>query len=157
MNKDNPYLKSDEESILEKGICENNIFIYFRDKYFYIQENHIRSFKFSLMRAKNTLDIKHTDYIFKIFIKYIRSIKLEKENENMFFLNISFPIGNFIFPHKIKLKEINNYLFILGTDNSNIIIKKQNDKIASLLSKINEYEKRFKDSSTDDEFILPIQ
>ena len=117
MNKNN--LKSDDEFILKKGIYGNNIFFYLSNGYFYIQVNHIRSFKFSLRRAKNVLNIVHTDILFKTFIKHIKSIKLEKVNENLFFLNISYPvagINKYIFPHKIKLTEINNYLIIYNTN-----------------------------------------
>ena len=160
MNKNNSYSKSNEELILEKGIHENNMFLYFRDKYFFITENHIRSFKFSLKRAKNSLSITNNDIIFKIFVKYIGSIKLQKVNENLFYLNITYPnvgIKNMMIPQQIKIKEVSDYLVILNNDSLEIIIKKQNDKITSLLAKIDEFEKRFNDPNTDDDFILPIQ
>jgi hypothetical protein len=155
----NLYCKTDEELFLEKGINSNNVFIYLKDKYFYVKENHIRCFKFSVKRAKNSLQIKSSDSLFKIFIGYAETIKLEKINENLFYLIISCPLSgiqNLIIPHKIKLKEINEYLPITNTDSPDIIIKKQNEKLLSLLSKIDEYEKKFKEPSTDDEFILPF-
>jgi hypothetical protein len=160
MNKYYLNSKSDEQLILEKGIYENNIFIYLRDKSFYIEENHIRCYKFSVRRAKNSLDIKDNDFLFKIFIKNIKSIKLEKKNANIFFLIITYPISgikHLMIPQKIRLREINNYLVILNTDNPDIIMQKQNDKILLLLDKIDEFEKKFKELSTEDEFILPIK
>jgi hypothetical protein len=159
MNKHNLYFKSEEELILEKGIYGDNIFIYLRDKYFYISENHIRCFKFSLRRAKTTLNISYNESLYKIFIKYIKTIKLEKINENLFYLIILYPvlgIKNLIIPQKIKLKEINEYLALLNTDSPDIIIKKQNEKLLSLLSKIDEFEKKFKEPTTDEEFIFPL-
>ena len=157
MYKNNLYHKSDEELILEKGIHYNNIFIYLRDKYFYINENHLRCFKFSVRRSKNSLNIKSNESLYKIFIDYIDTVKLEKKNENMFYLIISYPtlgITNLIISQKIKLKEINEYLLLLNTDSQDIIIKKQNEKLLLLLSKISEFEKRFKEPTTDDEFII---
>lgn len=153
----NLYSKSDEQFFLEKGISANNIFIYLKDKYFYVNENQIRCFKFSVRRAKNSLNIKSSDLLYKIFISYAETIKLEKKNENMFYLILSYPLAGFqnlIIPHKIKLKEINEYLLLTDTDSPDIIIKKQNEKLLLLLSKIDEYEKKFKEQSTDDEFIL---
>jgi hypothetical protein len=159
MYKNNLYYKSDEESILEKGLHGNNIFIYLKDMYFYVNENHIRCFKFSLERAKKSLNVKSKNELFKIFVDYIGTIKLEKKNENLFYLIILYStsgITNLIIPQKIKLREINEYLVLLNNDSPDIIIKKQNEKLLSLLSKIDEFEKRFGEPSTDDEFILAM-
>lgn len=158
MDNINNYSKTSEMILLEKGIGNNNIFLYLKDKYFYIQHNYLRCFKFSLRRAKNTLN-KDINILLKIFIKYFNNIILEKQNENLFYLSITYPSinnKNFISKQKIKLKEINNYLYISKQDNLEIIIKKQDEKINLLLNKIEEYEKKYNECDTDDELFLNI-
>lgn len=174
--------KLDNKTILEKGILiNNNIFIHFEDNFFYIQESPTRCFKCSLKRAKNSLNIKDTNELFLIFVKNINNIKLEKKNNNLIYLTISYYRHGIFYPsissstynsdkniktitdekkqknynttQKIKLKEINDFLFISKTDNHETIIKKQHEKIITLLSKINELENKLNEPSTDDEFI----
>jgi hypothetical protein len=160
MNIFNLHTNSQDKIILEKGIVgNNNIFIYLRDEYFYVQQDHIRCFKFSMRRAKNTLNIKDTNHLLNLIIKNIKNIYLEKINENLFYLNLSYKLVgciDFISTQKIKLKEINNFLIISNTDNQDIIIKKQNEKIIILLNKIDEFKKKYKEPTTDDEFIITI-
>lgn len=144
------YKNSEEKFILEKGIIgNNNIFIYLRDKYFYVQDGNIRCFKFSMRRVKNTLNISDTNHLLSIIIRNIKSIHLEKNNENLFYLNL--------FSQKIKLKEINNFLIISNTDTQDVIIEKQKEKIITLLNKINEFENKYKEPTTDEELILIIK
>lgn len=161
MNIFSSHTNSQEKIILEKGIVgNNNIFIYLRDAYFYVQQDHIRCFKFSMRRAKNTLNIKDTDHLLNIIINNIKNIYLEKINENLFYLSLSYKLAgyiNFISTQKIKLKEINNFLIILNTDSQDIIIKKQNEKIIALLNKIDEFQKKYKEQTTDDELIITIK
>lgn len=164
MDKNNLYLKMDELLIMEKGIYNDKIMIFLKNDYFHVQESYVRCFKFSIKRAKNTLNIKDTTHLFNIFIKNINNINLEKKNENLYYLNISDSGSKFgsrdyfaIQTYKIKLKEINNFLYISNIDNHDIIIKKQNEKIISLLSKIDEFEKKFKEPTTDDELIITIK
>lgn len=160
MNKHNLYFKCDELLTMEKGIFNEKILIFFKNEYFYVQESYTRCFKFSIRRAKNTFGIKNINQLFKLFIDNIENTNLEKKNENSFYLIVSFPLVGFkglMSTQKIKLKEINNFLSILETDTYDIVIKKQNDKISSLLDKIEEFEKKFKEPSTDDELIITIK
>lgn len=163
MNLFNLYYNSDSIINLKKGITGDNFIIFLKDNYFYVQLCPIRCFRFSLRRAKNILNMKNIEEITTIFLKYIKNINIEKINENLFFLNISYPLNGFskfdgiILNKKIKLKEINNFLFISDYDDRDKIIKKQNDKIKSLLDKIEEYENKYKEPNTDDELFITIE
>lgn len=160
MSKFNINVKSGEMITLEKGIMGDNFFLYFKDNNFYLKHDHIRCFKFTLKRAKNTLGIKDTTQLLRMFIDYIKNINLEKKNENLFYLVICYQLAgftNFISNNKIKLKEINNYLLITNTDSKDEIIKKQNEKIILLLNKIEEFEKKYSEPTTDDELIITIK
>ena len=160
MKKLYSYIKSEESLILENGINGNKIFIYLKDNYFYVNQDYIRSFKFSIRRAKNTFNIGDIDQLSRIIINNIKNIYLEKKNENLFFLSVSYQLtgfANLICTKKIKLREINNFLTILNTDSQDIIIKKQNEKIISLLNKLDAFEKNHEEPNTDDELILKIK
>ena len=149
-------IKLDEKKIFEKGIVINNILLYLKDNHFYIEKNYLRCFKFSIKRAKFSLNINSEDDLFKILLNCINDIKIEKKNENLFFLNIirnDIIIKDYILISRIKLKEINNYLIILNSDNPIKIINKQKNKISVLLKKIEELENKQKQLLTDDEFI----
>jgi len=143
--------------ILERGIRGNQIFLYFRNGYFYIQISDIRCFKFSIRRAKNSLCIGTIDEVKKIFVKFIDNFTVEKQNDNLFYLNVNYPHknnNNISIGYKIKLKEINNFLNVLNVDNADTIIKKQDQKILSLLEKIKVYEDKYKETNTDDEMFI---
>ena len=149
-------IKLDEKKIFEKGIVINNILLYLKDNHFYIEKNYLRCFKFYIKRAKFSLNINSEDDLFKILLNCINDIKIEKKNENLFFLNIirnDIIIKDYILISRIKLKEINNYLIILNSDNPIKIINKQKNKISVLLKKIEELENKQKQLLTDDEFI----
>ncbi len=160
MNNDlyNLFMGNDETSrIIEKGIYNNNLLLYYRNGYFHVQISFVRCFKFSTRRAKNSLHLKTSEEVKKLFIKCINDITIEKQNENKFYLNICYsPNLNKIFKinHKIKLKEINDFLSVSKNDNSNTIIQKQNEKILLLLEKIKSYEEIHKELNTDDEMFI---
>jgi len=148
---------STNKDLLNKGIRNNNLFIYYRDNYIYIECDEIRCFRTSMRRLRNSLCINSDEIVRQLIIKYIKNISLEKVNENLFNLIIEYPhIINVTFniKRKIKLQEINNFLNIKDTDNSNIIIKKQNDKILLLLDKLNEYKKNNKEIDTEEEMFI---
>lgn len=143
--------------LLKKGIRGNEFFLFYTDMYFYVQISDIRCFKFSMRRAKNTLRINEGIYVKEILYHCIQNISIEKQNENLFFLNINYPKKHneiYNINHKIKLKEINNFINLSDLDNQDTIIKKQNEKINSLLNKINEFENKCKDPDTDEEMFL---
>ena len=162
MNNDPKYLftnlNDNTSFILEKGIYNEKLFIYFKNEYFYIHISNIRCFKVSIKRVKNTLCIKSINEVKKLFIKCINNITIEKKNDNLFYLKIFYyqntnTIFNII-NNKIKLKEVNDFLSIDKTDSPNLIIKKQNEKILSLLEKIKVYENTYKEIDTDEEMFI---
>lgn len=152
------YNESQElSSQLNKGVQTEKFYLYQQDKYICIKISDFRCFKVSMRRLKNTLHQKYEDEIKKIFLKYYKNITIEKQNENLYYLNIHFPQKlnqTFNINYKIKIKEINNFIDIYSTDNYQTIISKQNEKILSLLEKIKEYEKKYKDPNTDEEMFL---
>ena len=135
--------------ILEKGIYNDKIFMCFKNNYYIVQINNVRCFKFSVKRAKNSLLVKSSNEINKLFIKSICNIDIEKYNDNLFYLTIK----NLTLA-KIKLKEISDFISFKKTDSSEIIIKKQNEKIQSLLDRIKLYEEKYENIDTDDEMFI---
>jgi hypothetical protein len=156
MNIYDQHAKLNERKIFEKGIIINNMLLYFKDLHFYIEKNYLRCFKFSIKRAKFSLNINSDNDLFKILLNCINDIKIEKKNDNLFFLIVmrsDIKIKDYILLSKIKLKEINNYLIISNSDDPVKIINKQKNKISVLLKKIEEFENRQKQLLTDDEFL----
>jgi hypothetical protein len=142
---------------LIKGVGTEKFYLYLQDNNIYIKISDIRCFRVSLRRLRNIFHIKNDDEVKKIFLKYYPNISVEKQNENSYYLNIHFPQKiniTFNLNHKIKIKEINNFLYIHKTDKLETIILKQNEKLLSLLEKLNQYENKYKELTTDEEMFL---
>lgn len=151
----NEYTQID--MLFQNGIQGNNFLFYYTDKYFYIKINDTRCFKFSMRRAKNSLHLDNEQSVKELFYKHIKKIWVEKQNENLFHLNVVLPLGtnqSFNYINKIKIKEVNDFINLSNFDAKDMIIKKQRDKITYLLNKISEYENKFKEPTTDEEMFI---
>ena len=157
--EDNLYFKPfyNSGSILDSGISNEQIFIYSKDNYIYIIENNIRCFKASFKRLRNVMCMKLNNDIKNIIIENIKNIKLVHKNENSCILTIEKTKKinfNYNCKYDIKLKEVNDFLNINNNDNYNLIIKKLYKKIDILIKKINEYENKHKEPTTEEEMFI---
>lgn len=141
---------------LQQGIMCNKLFIYSKTNYLYVVKDDIRMFYVSFKRLKKSISLSLND-IFSIIVKNPNNIYLESvvNNPHKFILSIKHHNNYYdtTFTYKIKLKEKNNYLDIIENDNLNSIIYKQNEKINSLLKKIEYYENQHPEPLTDEEFL----
>ena len=151
------YNNNNNNSIVDKGIKNDNLFIYSKNEELYVIENDIRCFMVSFRRLRNILQLKLNSEVKNILINNISNIKIKKKNENSHFLIIKIIKKiTFSYSHnvEIKLKEINDFINIYSKDNESYIINKLFEKINILSKKINEYENKFKEPTTDDEIFI---
>lgn len=141
---------------LQLGIGNDNLFIHSSDNQLYIYQNRIRKYRVSFRRLVKTTSISLSD-ILELIIKNIDSIYVCEKDSNINKLYLVIKNYNFhykmTFVYKIKLKEINEYLDLANSSNPNEIISKQNEKINILLKKLEYYENKFKEPTTDEEFL----
>jgi hypothetical protein len=156
------YVFSDEKQILLNtminGIKNESLFVYLQNKRIFIKISSIRCFNVSFRRLRNCLCVNDDYHVLKILVKNINNTTVVKENENLFYLNIKTnkPFGNQIFMSntKIKIKEVVDFIEFYKNDDYKLIMEKQSKKITDLVNKIAEYEKKYKEPTTEDELIL---
>lgn len=159
-NNNNTWKENDDLTLfLEKGFWSEKIFIQLRDKYLFARINSIRCFKVSLRRIRCATSLRNDDEVKKMIASTVDNIFIDNDSNNEYFLNLSYGFKTtqfYDFKCKIKLKEIDEYIDIKKTDSSDVIIKKQNEKILLLLNKIKSHKLKHKDLdlNTDDEFII---
>lgn len=151
------FNNNDEDLLkLKHGVLCNNLFVYSNTDYLYVVKDEIRIFYVSLNRLKKTIR-RSINYIFSIIIKNPNNVYLENKSDNpnksILVIKCYVPYHNYVFTYKIKLKEIDNYLFIIENENLNSIINKQNEKINILLKKLEYYENKYHEPLTDEEFL----
>jgi hypothetical protein len=156
------YLYSSENQTLLNtminGVKNESLFIYLENKRIFIKISSVRCFSVSFRRLRNCLCVGDDYSVLHILVKNINNITVTKENENLFHLNIA--TYNVISKQqcasnvKIKIKEVVDFIEFNKNDDYKIIIDKQSEKITDLINKITEYEKKYKDPTTEDEMIL---
>jgi hypothetical protein len=150
------YMRNENLIKLQLGIGNDNIFIHSMYDQLYIYQNNIRMFRVSFRRLVKTTNISLSESL-ELIIKNIYSIYVCEKDSNINKLYLLIKNYNFnykmTFEYKIKLKEINEYLDLANSGNPNEIISKQNEKIDILLKKLKYYENKFKEPTTDEEFL----
>lgn len=150
------YLYNQDLLKLQEGIMSKDFYIYSKNNELFIVKDNIRKFKVSFKRLKKTFSLD-LENIFSIIVKNIDNIHLDfaPDNPNKYFLMIKKTDLNlkFSFEFKIKLKEIDEYLNLINSDDPKKIILKQNEKINLLLKKIDFYKKKVFEPLTDEEFL----
>lgn len=150
------YISNENLIKLQLGIGNDNLFIHSQDKQLYIYQNRIRMYRVSFRRLVKTTSISLNE-VLELVIKNIENIYVCEKDSNINKLYLVIKNYNeyykMTFIYKIKLKEINEYLDFANSDNLNEIISKQNKKINILLKKLQNYENKFKEPTTDEEFL----
>lgn len=143
---------------LQNGLTNiNKIHLYSKDNKLFLIMNSVRMFCVSFLRLKKTMSLSLNE-IFYIIVKNIDTINfLNPPDTNNVFLVIKNSIHNhnhkYIFEYKIKLKEINKYLDISNKEEPRVTFLKQKEKIKILLKKLEIYENKYHEPTTDEEFL----